>query len=192
MQLIEQTWFTTCLASTALVEKLKNISLIVSDVDGCLTDGTKAWHCDGSTSKRFSFLDGMSIRNAQNAGLTLALISGDRTPITATRAKMLGIPDDLCRLVHWKEKIPTLQEIHTNHGITPAQTLMFGDDTPDLVLKPYVSLFACPADVVWYMAAHADIKSPRPGGQGALRLVIDLLLYVQNKHPQQELIAATL
>ena len=188
----EKEWFVSCLNNDRLVTQLKKISLVISDVDGCLTDGTKAWHCDNSTSKCFSLIDGMLMRAAQDAGISVALISGDRSSITKNRATQLGIPDDLCHLVHWTKKVPALERVQQHTCATPQTTLLFGDDLPDLTLRPYANLFACPSDAVWYIAEQADLISPRNGGRGALRSLLDLILFVQNKHPEQATIAACL
>lgn len=188
----ERAWFTTALATTPLVEKLRNIRLVICDVDGCLTDGRNTYNEPDTRSKSFNVLDGLGIQLTQQAGIHVAFVSGDRTVITTLRAQRLGIPEDLCHLVHWQDKPTVVQKIQAAYHLNPSQTLIVGDDIPDIALRPCGALLACPNDAPFYVQSAADLVLPRRGGHGAVRLLLDLLLYVQDKHPTQDLIANAL
>lgn len=184
----EHNWFATSLTNQSLVDVLKKTTLIITDVDGCLTDATKHISSDETHAKRFHMRDGLGIHILQQAGIHLAFVSGDSTPTTRTRAKKLGVPDSLCHFVPWAEKPDTIQKIQYDLGYTKEHTLIIGDDISDTALCPYAALFACPADAPFYVQHRATLVSPHPGGYGAIRPLIDLLLFVQKKHPQQSLI----
>ena len=71
--------------------KIKDISLIISDVDGVLTDGTIYIGSDGSEFKRFNVEDGTGAAFARLASIPIALISGRKSEATSIRAKELKI-----------------------------------------------------------------------------------------------------
>ncbi len=60
---------------------LETIRAIALDVDGVLTDGGLWWGPDGEEWKRFCFADIMGVSLARRAGLILALISGEDSPL---------------------------------------------------------------------------------------------------------------
>ncbi|MGD1997672.1 MAG: HAD family hydrolase [Candidatus Dependentiae bacterium] len=191
----EKKWFDDTLATHQ--QSLSNIRLIICDVDGCLTNGrkhmgdgpsTSEGDSLGSTGKSFHFLDGLGIRYAQANNIKVALVSGDNSNATRARAAKLGIPDELCRLVHWSEKADAIRIIQATHNITPAQTVIVGDDIPDLLVRKSGGLFVCPSDALFYIQNNADLVLPRAGGHGAVRLLIDVLLMAQGNHPYEEFI----
>lgn len=188
----EHTWFTTCLANTPLIDTLKNIRLVITDVDGCLTNCTKSLGSDGTHAKNFHMRDGLGLSILQHAGIPVALVSGDPSPSTQFRAQKLRIPQNLCRFVAWDKKEAEVKNIQAQFSCTPKQTMIIGDDISDSMLLPQTLLFACPSDAPFYIQKHAALVSPLPGGSGAIRPLIDLLLFVQKKHPQQELVAGAL
>lgn len=184
----EKSWFNDTLTNTS---QLKNIKLLICDVDGCLTDGRK-YTGEGNTpndsGKSFHFLDGLGIKYAQANNIKIALVSGDDSLATRTRAAKLGIPEDLCRLVHWSEKAEAIRIIQATYEVDPEQTVIIGDDIPDLLVRDIAALFVCPSDALFYIQDNADLVLPRPGGHGAVRLLIDVILMAQGNHPYEEYI----
>lgn len=185
MSSAEKKWFHDTLST---VPQLKNTKLLICDVDGCLTDGCTDMGGDGSRAKRFNFLDGLGIKYAQANNIKVAFVSGDNSEATRARAAKLGIPDDLCRLVHWSEKAEAIRVIQVTYDITKEQTVIVGDDVPELMVRNSAALLACPNDALFYIQDNADIILPRPGGQGAVRLLIDVILMAQGAHPYEEFI----
>ena len=76
-----------------IIERAQNIKLLISDVDGVLTDGSIYIGNDGIEYKQFNVLDGAGVAFARQAGLKLAVISGRYSPATTARMKELGIDD---------------------------------------------------------------------------------------------------
>lgn len=184
--MIEHNWFNDARTNQNLSQKLHAMRLLICDVDGCLTNGVRLSHEDGH-SKQFSYLDGLGIKMAMANGVKVAFVTGDTSPITAARAQKLGIPEDLCRMVHWSEKPEAVRIIQQTYDIAPEETIVVGDDVPDLALKPQAGLFACPNDALFYIQKNADLVLPRAGGTGAVRLLLDLILLVKGNHPYEEL-----
>ncbi|MBU1008012.1 HAD hydrolase family protein [Candidatus Dependentiae bacterium] len=179
----DKDWFFACLENKPLIEKLKKISLIISDIDGCLTDGKVYYSSNTEIEKCFSIQDGFMMAKCNQKNMPhLALISGRSDKAAAKRAKILNIPDELYYQGVDKNKSSAVKEIQTKLSVNIEETLFFGDDLLDLETKNSVGLFAAPSNALFYIQDHADIIAPRSGGNGALRTILDLLLYVQNKH----------
>ncbi len=186
-------WFKNMLANEPLMAKLKNIKLVVFDIDGTLTDAGIYVDDEGEGGRVFSVQDGYAFRPAIAAEITIALMSGKNNTSTIHRGAMLGIPKELC-IVDMKTKPEAIRKLQAEHNFTAKQTMIVGDDQLDAVVKleKCVALFACPNDAPFYYQAYADIILPRGGGKQAARLLLDLMLYINNKHFAQELIAQAL
>jgi 3-deoxy-D-manno-octulosonate 8-phosphate phosphatase (KDO 8-P phosphatase) len=152
---------------------LRTIELLVLDVDGVLTDGSVIVHADGSESKHFHTLDGHGIRMWQRAGLRVALLSGRYSAPVECRARELGVTRVL-QNCHFKR--PALDELLAEVGLTLAQTAYVGDDLPDLPVIRDVGFGVAVAGAVEQVRARADYVTTRPGGRGAVREVIELIL----------------
>ena len=74
----------------SLKAKLNQVKLIVSDVDGILTDGTM-FIGDGIELKQFTVEDGAGAAFSRLAGIPVALISGRYSKATEIRAKEMKI-----------------------------------------------------------------------------------------------------
>ena len=185
-----QAWFKAMLNDHELCEKLKKIKFIISDVDGCLTPANIMLMDSGDEGKDFSVQDGYVIhKSLQEKLLSIGLLTGRNSPSTAARAQRLGIAAELCVMGVVEEKKASVVVMQNLVGATYEQTLFFGDDAQDYNVRPVVSLFASPANAVFYVYQKADIQLPLVGGHGAFRLLLDLILYVQNKHFCQDLIS---
>jgi 3-deoxy-D-manno-octulosonate 8-phosphate phosphatase (KDO 8-P phosphatase) len=152
---------------------LSEIELLVLDVDGVLTDGTITVHADGSESKSFNCLDGHGIRMWQRAGLKTAFLSGRTSAPVGIRAKQLEV-DWVLQGCH--DKLPALKELLQKLGIAAKQTAFIGDDLPDLPVMRYVGLGVAVADAANEVKRHADYVTTKPGGAGAVREVVELIL----------------
>ena len=185
-------WFKTILKKKDLIEKIKQIKLVVTDVDGCITNGTVYVTEDDNEHKGFSIQDGFATAHGQKAGLAIAFLSGRASKATEIRAQKLKIPENLCYTGKNNGKIKTLKIIQNDVKTTKKETLFFGDDIFDAQTKDYVGIFASPANAVFYVQHIADIVIPKNGGGGSFRLLLDLILYSQQKHFAQELIDRSL
>ena len=74
-------------------------------------------------------------------------------------------------------------------GLAPHQVCFVGDDLPDLPVLRAVGLAACPADAVAEVKDAAHLITQAPGGRGAVREVVEVILKSQGKW--NDLIAVT-
>ncbi|MCK4265497.1 HAD hydrolase family protein [Candidatus Babeliales bacterium] len=181
-------WFKACLKNEQLINKLKNIKLIVTDIDGCLTDANVYPNEGSEETKGFSVQDGFAVVKAIQSGLKISLLTGKTGQILEKRASDINIEKSLCYFGFGENKTKALEQILEQTHLTKNEILFFGDDVLDIELKNKVSLFACPSNAIFYIKPEADLILPKSGGHGAFRLLLDLVLFVQKKHFKQNLI----
>lgn len=180
-------WFSTCLSNKELVEKLKKIKLVISDIDGTLTDANILLPQNAEEMKVLSIQDGFITGKAIAAGVNIAYLSGRKSSEINKRAKKLGIPQELCAQ-GIDNKTKKVEEMQIFAKVAKEEMLIFGDDYLDYEIKDLGSIYAIPANTPFYFYPVADLVLPKNGGNGAFRLLLDLILYVQNKHFAADLI----
>ncbi len=119
------------------------IELLLSDVDGVLTDGGVIFDNQGIEIKRFHIRDGLGVKLWQRSGHRFGLVTGRASHIVQLRAVELGI--DLVRQ-GVDDKLPAVKQIIAEHCLKPEQVCFIGDDLPDLPVLRYVGLAAAVGD----------------------------------------------
>lgn len=158
------------------MQRAEKIKLVLFDVDGVLTDGKLLLQADGSESKQFDIKDGTGIVLAQRAGLKVGFLSARLSPPTQHRAAQLGVT-----LVHQgvSSKIETYEHIVDELLLEDEAVAYMGDDIVDLPVLSRVGLAAAPADAAPDVRARVHWVSRAPGGCGAARELIELILRAQ-------------
>lgn len=152
---------------------MASIKAIALDVDGVLTDGAFWWGVDGSELKRFSFRDVMGIARATRQGIVFALISGETNPLIDRYAEKLNIQH-----VHQgiKDKEAVLRAFAEKTSIDLSEICFMGDDINDLGALQAAGFSAAPCDAHESVLAKVQYVAKRPGGNGAVREVIDRMV----------------
>lgn len=150
-----------------------NISLVVFDVDGVLTDGRFWLSDDGAESKAFNTQDGFGVRCLLGAGLEVAVISGRRSNAVTKRMSELGVRHVI---LGCDDKLAAFEELINDLGVEAADTAYVGDDVPDIPLLRRAGLAIAVANAVAEVKAECALTTTAPGGQGAVREVCDLIL----------------
>ena len=154
-------------------KRLRQIKLLVLDVDGVLTDGGLWFDASGQLTKRFDVRDGLGIRLLQQAGVEIAFLSGGQGGATEVRAHQLGIKH--C-LVGIKDKPEALLQLQQQLGIDSSETAFVGDDLNDLAVRPVVELLIAPADACAPVRLRAHAVLRKRGGHGAIRELAETIL----------------
>jgi 3-deoxy-D-manno-octulosonate 8-phosphate phosphatase (KDO 8-P phosphatase) len=143
------------------------------DVDGVLTDGTFWWGPDGEEWKRFSFADVMGISRGKTAGLTFGLVSGESSPLVDRFAAKMGILE-----IHkgCKDKAAALRVFAHRQRASLERICFVGDDVNDLAAMAIAGKSAAPSDAQAPVRAAATIQLQNPGGHGAIRELIEIIL----------------
>jgi 3-deoxy-D-manno-octulosonate 8-phosphate phosphatase (KDO 8-P phosphatase) len=166
----------------SLEKRAAPIKLILSDVDGVMTDGTIEIDHDANESKRFSTLDGYGIRMWRQAGYRMGLITGRDCPCVYHRAKNLGI--DIVRAGTFA-KWEAVLEIAAELNLSVEEIAYIGDDYPDLPAIRAVGLGATVPHAPQELKNAAEYITQRPGGYGAVRDLIDQILKVKGVFPSE-------
>ena len=162
-----------------LSRRLAKIRLAAFDVDGTLTDG-RIVYVGGEEQQAFSVKDGYALARLTKAGIAQVWITGRGCDATERRAKELGVSELLLEV---RDKTAALAEVQERLGVSKEETLVMGDDIPDLEMRAGAALFAAPRDAAPEVIERADIVSLFDGGAGAAREVCRLLLMAQGAWP---------
>ena len=161
---------------------LKNIRAVAIDVDGVLSDGGVWWGPNGEEWKRFSFADIMGVSLARRAGLILALISGENSPLVDRYAEKMLIKYVVkgCR-----DKAAAVRDFALAAGVSLAEICFMGDDVNDLPAMAISGFSAAPANAAAVVLKQARFVAKAPGGNGAVRDLVDALLAARHLTPQE-------
>ena len=161
-----------------LEQRCAQIELLLSDVDGVLTDGGVVFDYQGIEIKRFHIRDGLGIKLWQRAGYRFGLITGRASHIVRLRASELGI--EIVRQ-GVEDKWPAVQQILSELHLSPHQLCYVGDDLPDLPVMLQAGLGVAVADAAGDVCRAASYVTRTPGGTGAIRETIELILKCQGR-----------
>ena len=163
-----------------LEDKLKRISTFVFDIDGVFTDATLTVSKDDVT-RTFNVRDGYAVQMALKSGYQVAVISGGKQESIVTRMNSIGVQDVFIK-VGTADKPKFLEEYLKDKNVSAEEVLFIGDDIPDLLLmQAFPVLCCCPSDAVDEVKVAADYIANTPGGKGAVREVIELVMKAQDK-----------
>jgi 3-deoxy-D-manno-octulosonate 8-phosphate phosphatase (KDO 8-P phosphatase) len=161
-----------------LLQRAAAIRLLVLDVDGVLTDGRITYAADGLEIKSFHVRDGSAIKFWRRTGGQVAIISGRVSRTVDIRAAELGIATVMQGA---GDKVAALNHVLQSAGASASATCAVGDDVPDLSLLRTCGLAVAVADACPEVRAAAQYVTRTPGGRGAVREIIELLIRAQGR-----------
>ncbi|RCH56165.1 3-deoxy-D-manno-octulosonate 8-phosphate phosphatase [Mucilaginibacter hurinus] len=165
------------------LNKLKDVTTFVFDVDGVLTNGQVFVSETGKQSRSFNIKDGYAMQLAVKCGYNVVAMSGSRSKSAMHRLQSLGVTEVFVGARNKAEKLKLyLEERH----LKATHVLYMGDDIPDLGAIKIAGLPVCPADAAEEIKAVCDYVSPFTGGCGCVRDVIEKVLKVQGKWMSKE------
>lgn len=162
-----------------LAERAKAIRLLVLDCDGVLTDGGLHYDHEGNVVKRFHVQDGLGIKLGQSAGLEFAVISGLEHDGVEKRVRSLGIKHYLGG--HFR-KVPWVEDLRVKLGLEWPAIAYMGDDWVDAGPMRRVGLPLAVPNAQPEILELAAWVSTRPGGQGAVREAVAMILEAQGTY----------
>ncbi|HEK1009818.1 TPA: 3-deoxy-manno-octulosonate cytidylyltransferase [Pseudomonas putida] len=157
---------------------LADIRLVITDVDGVLTDGGIYYDATGECLKRFHVRDGMGMRLLEENGVRVAVLSGRDSATLRKRVADLGVT--LCQF-GVKDKLAACNQLMAEAGVTLEQTACIGDDCIDLPAFAACGMSFAVADAPVYVKAAATQTLASAGGTGAFRELADAILFAQGK-----------
>lgn len=163
------------LKPAGLRARARKIQLIGMDVDGVLTAGGIIVPDGGGEIKIWNVKDGMGFHLAHVCGqrLDFAWITGRKSRQVTQRAKEMRVKHVY---QNCSRKAGALEKILRETGLHPEEAAYIGDDLNDLPVMRMVGLAACPSDAPAEVREGVHYVSPRAGGAGVARDVIELVL----------------
>ncbi len=158
--------------------KMQNIRLVLSDVDGVLTDGSITYDNQGIESKSFHVRDGMGIKLWHRAGHQFGVLTARTSHLVKIRMAEIGV--DLVRQ-GVEDKLPAAMQIADQQNVDLQEICYIGDDLTDLRLMKAVGLAVSVVDGANDARAAADLVTRTPGGKGAIRELLEMILKSQKR-----------
>lgn len=157
---------------------LAGVKLVITDVDGVLTDGGIFCNETGECLKRFHVRDGLGIRLLEKNGVRVAVLSGLDSAMLRKRVADLGVS---LHQFGAKVKAAASRALMGQAGVTARETACIGDDSIDLPAFAACGLSYAVADAPTYVQARATGALTLSGGKGAFRELADAILLAQGK-----------
>tara|TARA_B110000014_G_C19990744_1_gene513144 strand:- start:173 stop:664 length:492 start_codon:yes stop_codon:yes gene_type:complete len=161
----------------SLLQKCKKIKLVISDVDGVLTDGGIYFSNQGESLKKFNVKDGMGVELLHNKKIKTVLMTREKSSIVKKRGQKIKSDKIMLGIMN---KYKELEKIKKEFHVENENIAYIGDDINDLEIMKSVGLSATPSD------GHTKIKSisnyicKKNGGEGAFREFAELILGGKN------------
>jgi 3-deoxy-D-manno-octulosonate 8-phosphate phosphatase (KDO 8-P phosphatase) len=160
-------------ATDELLQKAQKIRLLITDVDGVLTDGGIIFDDNGLEYKKFNVKDGYIISALRRSGIMVGAITGRTSRVVENRCEELNFDFHYHGVMDKRKKF---MEIIETLEIELDEVAFIGDDLIDLPMLCMVGLSACPADALPYVSDKVDFVTSLDGGKGCFREVSDMIL----------------
>jgi 3-deoxy-D-manno-octulosonate 8-phosphate phosphatase (KDO 8-P phosphatase) len=159
-----------------ILERARQIKLVIFDIDGVLTNGSLFIGDDGQEYKAFNSRDGHGMKMLQSSGVDIAIITGRTSEVVKHRVRDLGI-----KYVYQgqHDKTQAFEHLLERLNIERAQIAYVGDDVVDLPVMGQVGLAIAVQDAHPFVVKHAHWQTPSAGGCGAGRDVCEMLMEAQ-------------
>ena len=159
------------------IEKAKNLKLLLTDIDGVMTDSKLPIYTDEKGNiveiKNFESLDGMGLIFLRACGIRTGIVSRGSAPVLQHWALLLGMD-----ILYFgcMNKTAALQDACARFGCTPQETAFIGDDIIDLGILKASGMPLTVANGVDEVKRLAVYASPKHGGCGAVRDICEQIL----------------
>lgn len=167
-----------------ILQSFSAVKVFVFDVDGVLTDGSLLLAESGEWLRRMNIKDGYALQLAVKKGYRVLIISGGHSDAVKMRLQKLGIREVLTAVT---DKRSALKNYIDEFSLAREQVLYMGDDIPDIAPMEIAGLACSPADAVPEIHQASAYISPKKGGDGCVRDVIEKVMKLQgnwNEHPE--------
>lgn len=159
-------------------ELLRQVRAVILDVDGVLTDGSVTLIPGGDQVRKMDIRDGFAIQYAVKSGIRIGVITGGYSQSVKDRLNSLGVYDVFLGAVTKKE---AYDEFILTYGFNAEEILYMGDDIPDLEIMKLIGVPVCPYDSAPEIREVSVYISPKKGGEGCVRDILEQLLRINGK-----------
>jgi 3-deoxy-D-manno-octulosonate 8-phosphate phosphatase (KDO 8-P phosphatase) len=161
---------------------LRKIRAMFFDVDGVLSRTSMVLAPDGMPLRTVNTKDGYALQLAAKCGFVLAVITGAKTSNLLKRYEGLGLKEIY---LGCSNKIEAYESLRERYGLSDEEILYMGDDIPDFQVMQRCGLPVCPSDAVSDIQGISAYVSPKAGGEGCVRDVVEQVLRAHDKWMHQ-------
>ena len=161
----------------SLENKIKNIKLLILDVDGVLTNGLIFYGSNNTEMRGFHIHDGLGIKLLQKMKVAVAIISAKQSESVMRRINDLHIQHYYLGHEH---KLPAYEELKKKLELADHEVAYMGDDLPDLPLLARAAFAITVPEAPDVIKKQADYITIHQAGQGAVREVCELIMQVKD------------
>tara|TARA_B110000438_G_scaffold288425_1_gene321861 strand:- start:172 stop:699 length:528 start_codon:yes stop_codon:yes gene_type:complete len=158
--------------TSIIKNKCKNIKIILTDVDGVLTDGGRYYSEKGETLKKFHVRDGMGVNILLRNGIKTIIVTKENSKITKKWAKEMNVTKIISGSI---KKEAELSKICREFNVSKKELAYIGDDVNDFNLLQLVGFSAVPNDANENIKKNVDYVCIKNGGNGAFREIVDII-----------------
>lgn len=160
--------------SEEVFTRAKSIKVLITDIDGVMTDGGIIYDDQGIEFKKYNVKDGLIVQHLRKAKILVGAITGRASQVVENRCEELKFDFHYHGI---KDKGKKLEEILLTIEVSMEEVAYIGDDLIDLPILANVGLAISPADALPYVKIYSHYVSPFAGGKGVFREVADILLH---------------
>ena len=164
--------------SKKISQKCKKIKLIITDVDGVLTDGGMYYSEKGEIMKKFNARDGMAVELLSKNNIKTILLTRENSKIVKKRGLKIKAASTITGI---QKKELHLETICRKFRVLPKEIAYIGDDINDIEISKLAGLSASPLDGVTQFKKNVDYICKNKGGNGAFREFVDLIIISRDR-----------
>jgi 3-deoxy-D-manno-octulosonate 8-phosphate phosphatase (KDO 8-P phosphatase) len=164
--------------SRDIVEKAKRVKLLITDIDGVMTDGRIVYSIYGDELKFFDVTDGFGISLLKRVGIKTIIITAKKSKIVKMRGRDLKVARVYAGFID--KRIP-FNDLLKRFNMQPEEVCFIGDDLIDLPVLKRVGFAISVPNAIEEVKAVAHYITSKSGGRGAVREICDLILKSQDK-----------
>lgn len=156
----------------------EKIRLLLTDCDGCLTDGGMYYTERGDEAKKFNTKDGMAFSKLREKGIETGIVTSESVSLNERRAKKIGATffEGGC-----KNKLEAVSSLVDRIGLSMDEVCYIGDDLNDVDILSVVGFPCCPADAAPEVRRIARYVASASGGEGVVREIADYILSIEGE-----------
>lgn len=159
-------------------KRLKKIKLVLTDVDGVLTDGGMYYSKDGEFLKKFNTRDAMGMELLLDFDIKTIMLTRENSSVVKARAKKIKVSELYSGILDKKQ---FLKKVLKKYNVKTNQVAYIGDDVNDLEIMKIVGFSCSPNNAIKSVQKISNFVCKVNGGDGAFREFAELIISVQKK-----------
>jgi 3-deoxy-D-manno-octulosonate 8-phosphate phosphatase (KDO 8-P phosphatase) len=161
-----------------IVERARRVRMLITDIDGVMTDGRIIYSIYGDELKFFDVTDGFGISLLNRVGIKTVIVTAKKSRIVKQRGRDLKVARVYAGFL---DKLIPFNDLLKRFKVTAEEICFIGDDLIDFPVLKRVGFAVSVPNAMEEVKAAAHYITTRHGGRGAVREVCDLILKSQDK-----------